>query len=70
MVNCNHPVRGGGECKLSPAHKGHHATVTFSCDGCGKTYRGRPHVSGPDGEYADSLHFCFLCSAPQVVGYA
>lgn len=61
METCNHPVRGGGECKLDPDHKGHHSTVTFVCDGCGKTRRGQPAAWGRDGEYPQGLQFCFMC---------
>lgn len=61
METCNHPVRGGGECKLDPDHKGHHSTVVFTCDSCEKTYRGRPHAYGRDGEYPQGLLFCFMC---------
>lgn len=59
---CEHPVRGGGTCQLDPGHRGYHSTVTFGCDGCGKTRRGQPHTYAPDGEYPRGLQFCFLCS--------
>jgi hypothetical protein len=69
-MTCALPVRGGGECKLDAGHKGHHSTVVFTCDSCDKTRRGQPHASGPDGEYENGLHFCFLCSDERVVGQA
>jgi hypothetical protein len=59
---CGCAVRGGGECKLDPGHRGHHAQVTFGCDGCGKTFRGEAHATAPDGEYPHGLRFCFLCT--------
>jgi len=63
---CGQPVRGDeGGCQLDAGHRGHHSTVTFGCDGCGKRYRGRPHATAPDGEYPHGLQFCFLCSAEQ-----
>ena len=31
------------------------------CEGCAKTRRGTPHATGPDGEYPNAMHFCFLC---------
>jgi hypothetical protein len=67
VSTCDAPVRGGGTCGLDPGHEGHHATVVFTCDGCGKRYRGQPHRTGPDGEYPDGLHFCFLCSDEQFI---
>ena len=62
MEMCNAPVRGGGTCTLDPEHKGHHSTVSFTCDACGKTRRGTPHVYGRDGEYPQGLQFCFMCA--------
>lgn len=41
----------------------------WCCDGCGRWLPGSPHRTAPDGEYPNGLQFCFLCSAPQVVGY-
>lgn len=58
---CLAPVRGGGYCKLDPDHKGHHSTVVFECDGCGKKRRGSPAAYGRDGEYEHGLQFCFMC---------
>jgi hypothetical protein len=67
---CAAGVRGGGACSLDPEHKGYHSTVTYSCDGCGKRRRGYPHATAPDGAWWEDsrLQFCFLCSAPQVIG--
>lgn len=46
----------------------------WCCDGCGRWLAGVAHATTPDGLCYDRvpdslLHFCFLCSAPQVVGY-
>jgi hypothetical protein len=66
-MTCDAPVRGGGTCRLDPGHRGYHSTVTFGCDGCGRTLRGQPHRTAPDGEYPSGLHFCFLCSDERVL---
>jgi len=58
---CGQMVRGGGSCQLDEGHRGAHSAVTFGCDGCGKTLRGRPFETAPDGEYPRGLGFCFLC---------
>lgn len=59
---CGARVRGGGTCLLDPSHSGHHSTVTFACDSCGRRYRGKPTATSRDGEYPDGLQFCFLCA--------
>jgi hypothetical protein len=59
---CDHPVRGGGTCKLDPGHRGHHSTVVYTCDGCEQRRRGRPHAYGRDGEYERGMQFCFMCT--------
>ena len=62
---CGQPVRGGGECSLDSGHRGHHSTVVFVCEGCGKTRRGQPHATEliiVFGEIDDRFEFCFLCS--------
>jgi hypothetical protein len=64
---CGAAVRGGGRCALDAGHRGHHSTVAFRCDACGKTRRGAPHAYGDDGEYREAMQFCFLCSAEQVL---
>lgn len=53
-TTCLHPTRNG-PCLLKPQHRGHHATVVFYCDCCGKARRGTPHQS--DGEIA----ICYPC---------
>jgi hypothetical protein len=40
----------------------------WGCDGCDRWLPGQPHATAPDGEYPNGLHFCFLCSSPQVIG--
>jgi hypothetical protein len=60
-VKCNANVRGGGQCQLDAGHRGHHSTVTYGCDGCGKRRRGTPYRWSPDGEYERGLAFCFMC---------
>jgi hypothetical protein len=64
---CQSPVRGGGTCTLDQDHRGHHSTVTYRCDGCGRARRGQPHATGPDGEHDNGLRFCFMCSAEQII---
>jgi len=62
-MDCGATVRssGGETCKLAPGHTGHHATIAFICDGCGKHRRGSPVACSRDGEYENGLGFCFLC---------
>jgi hypothetical protein len=60
-MKCGADVRGGGTCELDAGHRGHHSTVVFGCDGCGKTRRGTPHRYMQDGEYDNGLAFCFMC---------
>jgi hypothetical protein len=57
---CGAAVRGGGVCMLDAQHRGHHSTVVFRCDGCGKRRRGTPHQQTWDGEEY-TMAFCFLC---------
>jgi hypothetical protein len=57
FVQCTHIIRGTRvPCKLKEGHRGGHSSVAFSCDNCGQTFRGRPHVWDTDAQ------FCFLCS--------
>jgi hypothetical protein len=64
---CGQPVRGwshvgGAECALPAGHDGYHSGHTFTCDGCGKTYRGEPYRSGrPHGWSDEEFGLCFLC---------
>jgi hypothetical protein len=41
----------------------------WGCDGCSRYLPGYPYATAPDGPDG-RLQFCFLCAAPQVVGYA
>jgi hypothetical protein len=41
----------------------------YCCDGCSRYLPGAPHISGPDGEYENGLHFCFLCSGQTNADY-
>jgi len=61
-MTCGETVRGGGTCTLEQGHRGYHATITFACDGCGATRRGYAHATSDDGEFANGLAFCFLCT--------
>jgi hypothetical protein len=67
LDTCGEPVRGGGTCTLTAGHTGYHSTVTYVCEGCGKTRRGRPHLTTPDGEYRDGLRFCYPCASTAAV---
>jgi hypothetical protein len=75
---CGAPIRGvpGKTCLLPKGHPGRradnsrgarpgHSCNVFECDGCGKTYRGVPHTTTPDGpDWEDPtglLQWCFLC---------
>jgi hypothetical protein len=65
-MSCGQPVRGwnhvgGAECSLPAGHKGYHSGRTFTCDGCGETYRGEPHRFSRDSYGDPDLGFCFLC---------
>lgn len=57
---CGLPTRqwGGSKapCLLSPNHRGDHSIIVFTCDGCGKVRRGRPHYSD------ENVGLCFLCT--------
>lgn len=66
---CGHSVRGGGECKLDPGHRGYHSYAAYTCEGCGKRRRGMPHEIQPDGAPWENsfMRFCFLCSSQQVL---
>ena len=59
------PMRGGGYCTMDKDHKGRCSSVTFQCEGCGKTRRGRPEATHQvklgDGTVDDSFDFCFMC---------
>lgn len=46
-----------GFCLLDAGHKGRHSTTVFSCDGCGRTLRGRPARE----HYDEGVSFCYLC---------
>jgi hypothetical protein len=46
-----------GFCTMDKGHRGKCSTVTFYCDGCGKTRRGRPHRVYDEEE----VQFCFMC---------
>ena len=64
--SCGHAVRGNPEpfdvCALEAGHKGYHAGVTFTCDGCSRTFRGQPYRSGRGPGWSDEeFGFCFLC---------
>lgn len=61
---CGARVRGGRgrTCELPRHHAGHHASVTFGCDGCSGVFRGKPHATARDGEYEHGLAFCYLCA--------
>ena len=64
MSACGQNVRGGGTCALDEGHTGHHSTVTFGCDGCGRTLRGAAHEVVSVMAYGvqdDVLAYCFMC---------
>lgn len=44
-----------GHCTMDKDHRGRCSTVTFVCDGCGKTRRGTPDVQDED------IALCFMC---------
>lgn len=58
---CVHPVRGADKatgpvlCLLDKDHRGHHSSVVYWCDGCGKARRGRPHAEN------EHVQLCFMC---------
>lgn len=59
---CNARIRSypDSNCQLDPNHRGHHASRTYVCDGCGKVRRGFPKVYRD--AYGDALYAsCFLC---------
>jgi hypothetical protein len=64
MTTCEHPIRSG-TCQMDADHRGRHTTVTFVCEGCGKTRRGYPHATQEvvlgDGSVDDIFNFCFMC---------
>jgi hypothetical protein len=61
MDLCEAPMPRSGPCQMEAGHKGRHAHhEVFTCDGCGKTRRGRPTASHPDAG-----SFCFLCAPPR-----
>lgn len=64
MTRCTSIVTGSGgvRCLLETGHSGHHASVAFQCDACGKTRRGTPHAYARDGEYEHGISLCFLCA--------
>lgn len=53
-TTCLHELRSG-YCTMDKGHKGRHSTVTFGCDGCGKTRRGQPYRSN------EEVAMCFMC---------
>ena len=60
---CGHAIRGypGDACQLNQGHTGHHSMHAYTCAGCGKQRRGRPHTIGwvlND----DRDPYCFLCA--------
>lgn len=60
---------------MESEHRGRCASVTFDCDGCGKTRRGSPSSQSKvvlgDGTVDDVFDFCFMCSVvePSQPGY-
>lgn len=60
---------------MEAEHRGRCASVTFDCDGCGKTRRGSPsshsRIVLGDGTVDDEFQFCFMCSVvePSQPGY-
>lgn len=61
MEECGKEMRTG-TCRLPLNHKGkRHSTVVFFCDGCQKTYRGKPSTEGTPHGTDEKLAFCFLC---------
>lgn len=67
VTRCGHPTRGGrgATCKLAPNHAGTHSAVTYDCDGCGRTFRGRVgFASGKDAPDSGphALNWCLPCA--------
>lgn len=60
---------------MEPEHRGRCASVTFDCDGCGKTRRGSPSARRSivlgDGTVDEVFEFCFMCAVvePSQPGY-
>ena len=51
-----------GPCSMDSGHRGRCSTVTFHCDGCGSTRRGRPVVEGYNRwDGLPEVAFCFMC---------
>jgi hypothetical protein len=66
-ARCNAYTRGGrgATCQLPAGHRGTHSAVTYDCEDCGQTFRGRHGIAhgadAPDGSpYA--LNWCLPCA--------
>ena len=64
---CGTPTRGGrgATCQLAQGHSGTHSAVTYTCDGCGQTFRGtRGFVCGPDAPDGawNAINYCLPCA--------
>lgn len=53
-TTCLHELRSG-PCTMDKGHRGRHTTVSFGCDGCGKSRRGHPYRSN------EEVAMCFMC---------
>lgn len=50
-----------GMCLMDIGHRGRHTTVTFYCDGCGKTCRGQVYRYAYDSNGDPDVAFCWFC---------
>ncbi len=65
-VTCDRPLRTGDRCGLYAGHRGRHSASVFTCDMCGKRFRGSPagegYVSTCGGFDQEWVTVCFLCN--------
>lgn len=61
MIQCQQQLTTG-QCTMDEGHRGRHTTVSFYCDSCGQTRRGRPvgQARNPWDDVVEA-EFCFMC---------